>query len=84
MNKALLLNEIESLPLDLQKQVADFVAFLKFKSLRPPQAEDLEFSEEELVELDRRWEEYEADPESAIDVVEFKSKVKAEYGAFAM
>jgi hypothetical protein len=80
MNKALLLNEIESLPLDLQKQVADFVAFLKFKSLRPPQAEDLEFSEEELAELDRRWEEYEAEPESAMDAVDFKSKVKAEYG----
>lgn len=72
MNKTLLLNEIESLPLDLQKQVVDFVAFLKFKSLRPPQAVDLEFSEEELAELDRRWEEYEAEPESAMDAYDFK------------
>ncbi len=40
MNKALLIHEIESLPLDLQKQVADFVTFLKFKNLRPAQAED--------------------------------------------
>lgn len=80
MNKALLLNEIESLPLDLQKQVADFVAFLKFKNLRPLQAEDLEFSEEELAELDRRWAEYETEPESAMESADFKSKVKADYG----
>ena len=80
MNKALLIHEIESLPLELQKQVADFVTFLKFKSLRPPQAEDLEFSEEEWTELDRRWEEYEAEPESAIEAGNFKTLLKSEYG----
>ena len=80
MNSTLLINEIESLPLDLQKQVADFVAFLKLKSLRPPQAEDLEFSEEELAELDRRWEEYVTAPESAMDAGNFKTMIKSEYG----
>lgn len=80
MNKALLINEIESLPLELQEQVADFVAFLKFKSLRPPQAEDLEFSEEELAELDRRWAEYEAEPESTVNADNFKTIVKSDYG----
>jgi hypothetical protein len=80
MNKALLLNEIESLPVELQKQVADFVAFLKFKSLRQQQAENFEFSEEELAELDRRWEEYNAEPESAMDTGSFRNLIKAEYG----
>ncbi|HRI60426.1 MAG TPA: hypothetical protein PK228_11900 [Saprospiraceae bacterium] len=80
MNKVLLINEIESLPVELQKQVADFVAFLKFKNLRQQQAEDFEFSEEELAELDRRWEEYEAEPGLAMDMQDFKNSVKAKYG----
>jgi predicted 3-demethylubiquinone-9 3-methyltransferase (glyoxalase superfamily) len=80
MNKAVLFNEIESLPVELQKQVADFVAFLKLKNLRHKQAGDFEFSEEELAELDRRWEEYEAEPESAMEAGEFKNWVKAKYG----
>jgi len=80
MNKAFLINEIESLPLDLQKQVADFVTFLKFKNLRASQAEDLEFSEEELAELDRRWEEYETEPNSAMEAGNFKTLMKSEYG----
>lgn len=80
MNKTLLFNEIESLPLELQKQVAEFVAFLKFKSLRRSQAEDLEFTEEELAELDLRWEDYQAEPESAVDASEFRKIVKSEYG----
>ena len=79
MNKALLINEIESLPVELQKQVADFVAFLKFKNLHQ-QAESFKFSEEELTELERRWEEYEAEPESAVDAGDFRKIIKAEYG----
>ncbi len=80
MNKALLFKEIESLPLDVQKQVADFVAFLKLKYARRPEAKDLEFTDEELAELERRWEEYEAEPESATDADDFKVWVKSNYG----
>lgn len=80
MDKTLLLKEIESLPVELQKQVADFVAFLKLKYLRHDQAENFEFTEEELAELDRRWEEYEAEPESAGEASEFRTWVKSSYG----
>jgi hypothetical protein len=79
MNKVLLFNEIDALPLDLQKQVADFVAFLKLKYLRQ-QAEDFELTDEELEELERRWEEYDAQPDTAIDVADFKKWMTAQYG----
>lgn len=80
MNKTLLFKEIESLPLDLQKQVADFVAFLKLKYARHSDLRELEFTDEELDELDRRWEEYEAEPESATDAEDLKLWVKSNYG----
>lgn len=80
MNKTLLFKEIESLPLDLQKQVADFVAFLKLKYSRRPEAGNLEFTDEELEELDRRWQEYEVEPESVTDAEDFKTWVKSNYG----
>ncbi len=80
MNKALLFKEIESLPVGLQKQVADFVAFLKLKYSRPEASADIEFTEDELAELDRRWEEYEAEPESASGVPEVKTWIRSTYG----
>ena len=79
MNKVLLFNEIETLPLDLQKQVADFVAFLKLRYLRQ-QAEDFELTEAELSELERRWEEYEAEPDAAVEIADFKQWVTERYG----
>ena len=80
MNKALLFKEIESLPVDLQKQVADFVAFLKLKYNRVNAGENFEFSEAELAELDRRWEEFEAEPRAAMEVQDLKNWVKTTYG----
>lgn len=73
MNKVVLINEIESPPAELQKQVADFVAFLKFKNLRQQQADDFEFTEEELAELERRWEECNDEPEPAMDAGSFRN-----------
>ncbi|MBX2889995.1 MAG: hypothetical protein KF734_03645 [Saprospiraceae bacterium] len=73
MNKVVLINEIESLPIELQKQVVAFVAFLKFKNLRQQQTGDFEFTEEELAELERRWEEYNDEPESAMDAGSFRN-----------
>lgn len=67
MNKTLLFQEIESLPVELQKQVADFVAFLKTKNRRSGRTDDFEFTEAEMAELERRWQEYEDEPGAALD-----------------
>ena len=80
MNKVLLFNQIEALPAELQQQVAEFVAFLQFKHFRQRQVDELEFSEEDLLELDRCWEEYQSVPESAMEVGDFKNWVKTQYG----
>ncbi|MBC7776496.1 MAG: hypothetical protein H7246_13765 [Phycisphaerae bacterium] len=50
------------------------------EKLRPSNSKALEFSEEELAELDRRLDEYKVEPESAIDATDFKSKIKTGYG----
>ena len=80
VNKTLLFNEIESLPIDLQKQVADFVSFLKVKYLRPKNDEYFEFTDGELAEIDRRWEEYETDPVGVVAVADLKKQVQERYG----
>ena len=80
MNKTLLFNDIESLPLDLQQQVADFVSFLKVKYLRQKSDEDLTFTDGELAELDRRWQEFESDPDGATEIRDFKKQVRERYG----
>lgn len=80
MDKALLFKEIESLPSELQRQVADFVAFLKLKYSRPEASADVEFTEEELAELDRRWDEFEKEPDSASALPALKNWVKSTYG----
>ncbi|MBV6443568.1 MAG: hypothetical protein DYG98_22700 [Haliscomenobacteraceae bacterium CHB4] len=80
MNSARLMQEIESLPDAGQEQVADFVAFLKKKYVRTKQADALEFTEEELAELDRRWQDYETGAEAVIEVHELKDWIKHKYG----
>ncbi len=84
MNIPVLINEIESLPVGLQQQVADYVLFLKLKYRREKadEAEEaFDFTEEELGELDRRWDEYEAAPDAAANTDQLKSWVKAKYGS---
>ena len=59
--------------------VADFVAFLTFKYVGGRLADDLEFSEADLEELDRRWDAYEAAPDEAVDSETFKMKIREKY-----
>lgn len=84
--------EFESLPSNLQAQVIDFIKFLKFTHRRPnplpveqeneeeEKEDDLDFSEAELAELDRRWEEYEINPDSAISIEVLSKQIQEKYG----
>ena len=67
MTASLLFHQIESLPEELRQQVADFVAFLQFRRLGKQLPDDFDLTDEELDELDNRWAEYQAQPDSATD-----------------
>jgi len=81
MNNAQLLNKIEMLPSTLQSQVNDFVDFLlnrHFQGKTKPH--DPELTAEEMAELERRYQEYINDPESAVPFEVLKTRLSKKYG----
>lgn len=74
MTTTALFHQIESLPDDLRQEVADFVAFLKFKRLGIRTADD--FTQEECDEFERRWAEYGADPSTGTDAFEAMKNIR--------
>ncbi len=96
MNTALIINELELLPAAEQQSVFDYISFLRWKidgeveedePAMPVENwggmvtdEECDLSEEQCVELDRRWAEYEANPESAVSWETLKEQLHARYG----
>ncbi len=71
-----LYQKIETLPDELLPQVADFVDFLIFKN----NLDDNELSEEVKTELDRRYQNYLDNPDSAIPLKVVKEELMQKYG----
>ncbi len=72
-----LVSEIESLPPVLQREVADFVSFLKFRYFPEVESEedDVHLSEEEWAELDAEFAKCEANPDAAYTWEDIKNEL---------
>lgn len=82
MNTIQLVNKIELLPLALQREVHLFVEFLlnrHFEGKKTP-VEEPELTATEKAELDRRYQEYLDDPESASIIEHLKMRLLKKYG----
>ena len=77
MNRTQLIQKIDSLPVVLQQQVADFVEFLSFKNAREDKEDDL--TESEIKELNRRSKYLRENPDSAVSLQELKAEYKKKY-----
>jgi putative addiction module component (TIGR02574 family) len=75
VNKATLLAEIMRLPEDERRQLIEEV----LDSL-DPELDDFRLTEEEKAELDRRLEEHERDPESALSWEEVRAELRSRFG----
>ena len=58
----------------------DVLSKTTFKEEIETYVEDVEISEEELLMLNERWEQYKASPESALTLEEFKKRLNDKYG----
>ena len=79
MSTTALANRIQSLPADLQKQVADFVEFLILKYQLTGEGKS-ELTEEQKAELLELWEGYKKNPDDVISVDTLREQTKAKYG----
>jgi len=82
MNNIQLIEKVEMLPLALQSQVSDFVDFLLNRHFQgkaaPP--DEPELTAEQKAELDKRYQEYLDDPDSAISIEVLKTRLMKKYG----
>lgn len=56
------------------------IPFVKHNDELAGELAPFEMTEDELDELDRRWDEYQADPSSAVDAKEAMKTIRASYG----
>jgi hypothetical protein len=82
MSSAQIAKKIDSLPEMLQLQVNDFVEFLisrHFKENKSEPTED-ELPANDVAELNKRYQEYVENPESAVSIDSMKTRLMKKYG----
>ncbi len=81
MSRAVILEKINDMPDALMGTVADLLdKLIESYEIGRQSTGSEEFTDEELEELDRRYEEMQSDPSASISMEEFKKQMREEYG----
>ena len=81
MNRSEVLKKIDSLPDALMEALPNIVdQLIESYELGKLASEEAEFTEKELKELDRRYEEIKNDPSASITFEQFKEQMREKHG----
>ena len=74
-----LFHQIETLPVELQMEVMEFVKFIRFKNDLPLE-EETQLTDAQKQELDARYERYLANPEKVSSFEDVKKRLLKKHG----